>query len=195
MVLLGEATAIAAGCGFAAGWLVKICRPQRDGPVCPEPSQPAAVQSSVRGQYNVFISHAGPQKNFALWIRSHVRICGYRAFVDERDLRCGSCTSLPGCSLAVGRCVCADVSLACVVVSTPCPAHSQDPLIGLSVDGIKDSTLTKLLRQHHGAASTVNHTQWVNALLNLKKLTGLRQDSTARCERLTRLRASDMQDC
>ncbi len=86
-MLLGEATAIAAGCGFAAGWLIKICRPQRSEPVCPAPSPPADVQGSGRGQYNVFISHAGPQKNFALWIRSHVRICGYRAFVDERDLR------------------------------------------------------------------------------------------------------------
>jgi hypothetical protein len=45
------------------------------------------VQSGVRGRYNVFISHAGAQKDFALWVRSHVRICGYRAFVDERDLR------------------------------------------------------------------------------------------------------------
>ena len=39
--------------------------------------------------YDVFISHAGAQKDFALWVRSHVRICGYRAFVDERELRCG----------------------------------------------------------------------------------------------------------
>jgi hypothetical protein len=55
-----------------------------------ETSQPAAEQQqgSVRARFNVFISHAGPQKNFALWIRSHVRICGYRAFVDERDLQC-----------------------------------------------------------------------------------------------------------
>ena len=42
----------------------------------------------LTGQYDVFISHAGPQKNFALWVRSHIRICGYLAFVDERDLRC-----------------------------------------------------------------------------------------------------------
>ena len=48
----------------------------------------AAVQSSARGRYNVFISHARAQKHFALWVRSHVRICGYRAFVDERDLGC-----------------------------------------------------------------------------------------------------------
>jgi hypothetical protein len=47
------------------------------------------VQSSARGQYDVFISHAGQQKDIALWIRSHVRICGYRVFVDERDLRYG----------------------------------------------------------------------------------------------------------
>jgi hypothetical protein len=47
------------------------------------------VQSSVRARFNVFISHAGAQKNVALWIRSHVRICGYRAFVDEPDLQCG----------------------------------------------------------------------------------------------------------
>ena len=90
MVLLGEATAIAAGCGFAAGWLMRLCRQQRDEPACTEPPQPAATQSSVRGQYHVFISHAGAQKDFALWVRSHVRICGYRAFVDERDLRCES---------------------------------------------------------------------------------------------------------
>ena len=43
----------------------------------------------MRGKYNVFISHAGAQKDFALWVRSHIRICGYRAFVDERALRCG----------------------------------------------------------------------------------------------------------
>ena len=54
------------------------------------------MQSSVRARFNVFISHAGPQKDFALWIRSHVRICGYRAFVDEHDLQCGSC-SPTGC--------------------------------------------------------------------------------------------------
>ena len=57
--------------------------------VRPEPPQSAAVQRNVRGRFDVFISHAGAQKNFALWVRSHVRICGYRAFVDERDLRCG----------------------------------------------------------------------------------------------------------
>ncbi len=50
----------------------------------------AAVQSSVRGRYNVFISHAGEQKDVALWVRSHVRICGYWAFVDERYLRCAA---------------------------------------------------------------------------------------------------------
>ena len=49
----------------------------------------AAVQCSVRARYDVFISHAGAQKDFALWVRSHIRICGYQAFVDERDLRCG----------------------------------------------------------------------------------------------------------
>ena len=41
------------------------------------------------GQYDVFISHAGAQKNLALWVRSHIQKRGYWAFVDERDLRCG----------------------------------------------------------------------------------------------------------
>ena len=54
-----------------------------------EPSQPAAKQASVRGRYEVFISHAGAQKNFALGMRVQIRSCGYRAFVDERDLQCG----------------------------------------------------------------------------------------------------------
>ena len=90
MVVLGEATAIAAGCSFAAGWLLRTCQPHRDEPAFTEPPQPTATHSSVRGQYNVFISHARAQKDFALWVRSHVRICGYRAFVDERDLRCES---------------------------------------------------------------------------------------------------------
>ena len=51
----------------------------------------AAEQGSVRRKYDVFISHAGAQKDFALWIRNHVRICGYEAFVDERSLRYGCC--------------------------------------------------------------------------------------------------------
>ena len=52
------------------------------------PAHGATEHSSVRrGRFNVFVSHAGAQKEFALWVRSHVRICGYRAFVDERDLR------------------------------------------------------------------------------------------------------------
>ena len=83
-----NAVAFAAVCGgFAAGWLVRRRHEPQHEPARPEPSQPAAAHSSVRGQYHVFISHAGPQKDFALWVRSHVRICGYRAFVDERDLR------------------------------------------------------------------------------------------------------------
>ena len=48
----------------------------------------------LTGQYDVFISHAGPQKDFALWVRSHIRTCGYMAFVDEPDLRCGPASTL-----------------------------------------------------------------------------------------------------
>jgi hypothetical protein len=49
--------------------------------------EPDSPQHNGRQQYDVFISHAGQQKDFALWIRSNVRCCGYQAFVDERDLR------------------------------------------------------------------------------------------------------------
>ena len=56
-------------------------------PILSQPLQPAVKQGSDR--YDVFISHAGAQKHFALWVRSNIRVCGYRAFVDERDLQCG----------------------------------------------------------------------------------------------------------
>ena len=51
------------------------------------------------GQYDVFISHAGAQKDFAFWVRSHLRICGYMAFVDERDLRCVPETRKQPCAI------------------------------------------------------------------------------------------------
>jgi hypothetical protein len=88
------AAVVVAVCCTLASWLLrtrKILVSHELGveQVCPEPSQPAAVQSSVRARYTVFISHAGAQKNFALWVRNHIRVGGYQAFVDERDLRCG----------------------------------------------------------------------------------------------------------
>ena len=59
--------------------------------------------------------------------------------------------------------------------------HDQDPLIGFGVAELKQSTLPELLRRHHAAASTADHTQWLNALLSLEGQTGFRQDSVARC--------------
>ena len=82
-----------------------------------EPLQQASSHSSVRGRFRVFISHADAQKNFALWVRSHVRTCGYQAFVDERDLQCGLARQ-PSLQSQWGsrKKLC---SLACLVVSRP----------------------------------------------------------------------------
>ena len=44
----------------------------------------------VYSQERVFISHAGPQKGFALHVRSRLRDAGVSAFVDERDLQPGA---------------------------------------------------------------------------------------------------------
>jgi TIR domain len=40
-------------------------------------------------QEQVFISHAGPQKHFALHLRTQLQHAGIRTFVDERDLQPG----------------------------------------------------------------------------------------------------------
>ena len=44
----------------------------------------------VYSQEQVFISHAGPQKGFALHLRSRLRDAGVSAFVDERELLPGA---------------------------------------------------------------------------------------------------------
>ena len=44
----------------------------------------------VYSQERVFISHAGPQKGFALHLRSRLRDAGVSAFVDERELLPGA---------------------------------------------------------------------------------------------------------
>ena len=67
--------------------------------------------------------------------------------------------------------------------------HDLDPIIGYGVDSLQQNTLTKLLRQHHTAASPAGHAQWINALLSLKERTGIRQDSTARCDQYVHGRA------
>ena len=97
---LREALAIAAVCCAAAGWLLNRRKPLASPKVeveqaCPEPMPPAAAQTSARARFTVFISHAGAQKNFALWVRSHVRVGGYQAFVDECDLQCALHSTIP----------------------------------------------------------------------------------------------------
>jgi TIR domain len=58
--------------------------------------------------YDVFISHAGPQKaNFAVWLRRELRRHGISAFLDEVSLRLGDAAgpemeaALRGCSIVV----------------------------------------------------------------------------------------------
>ena len=90
--MLREAAAVAAVCCAAALWLHRRHRSRREQRFG-LPSQLVAVQSSVLGRYDVFISHAGRQKDFALWVRSHVRICGYRAFVDSATCGAALCAT------------------------------------------------------------------------------------------------------
>ena len=49
----------------------------------------AAARGNVRGRYDVYVIHAGAQKDFAVLVRRDARVSGYRAFVDDRDLWCG----------------------------------------------------------------------------------------------------------
>ena len=58
--------------------------------------------------------------------------------------------------------------------------HDQDELIGFGVDKFERSALQELLRQHHAAASDVDRRQWLDALMDLKLRTGIRQDTTGR---------------
>jgi TIR domain len=58
--------------------------------------------------YDVFISHAGPQKaNFAVWLRRELRRHGISAFLDEASLRLGDAAgpemeaALRSCSIVV----------------------------------------------------------------------------------------------
>jgi hypothetical protein len=99
MGLRGETATIAAVCcsavGMLLGWLLGRRQSRKEEILCHEPPQSNTVDSTVYGQFSVFISHAGAQKHFALWVRSHVRICGYRAFVDERDLKQASARRIP----------------------------------------------------------------------------------------------------
>jgi TIR domain len=55
------------------------------------PSDVLTLLLQVYSQNRVFISHAGPQKGFALHLRSRLRDAGISTFVDEREL-------LPGAS-------------------------------------------------------------------------------------------------
>ena len=64
--------------------LAKPLRSQRT-----QPAAAASSQSSVPEHNDIFISHAEKQKDFALWLRDHTRIHGYRAFVGKQ--RCGFC--------------------------------------------------------------------------------------------------------
>ena len=59
--------------------------------------------------------------------------------------------------------------------------HDQYPIVGFGIDSLQQGTLSKLLRQHHAAASAADRAQWLDALLGLAKRTGIRQNSTARC--------------
>lgn len=44
----------------------------------------------IHSQKRVFISHAGPQKGFALHLRTALQNAGVSAFVDEPDLLAGA---------------------------------------------------------------------------------------------------------
>ncbi len=60
--------------------------------------------------------------------------------------------------------------------------HDQDPIVGFGVDKLRQEVLHKILRQRHAAASVDERTHWIDALLLLAKQTGIRHDSTGRCE-------------
>jgi TIR domain len=67
----------------------------------------------VYSQERVFISHAGPQKGFALHLRSRLRDAGVSAFVDEREL-------LPGAdhtAVAIMEAACRQAQLVVFVIT------------------------------------------------------------------------------
>ena len=63
--------------------------------------------------------------------------------------------------------------------------HDQDLKVGFGVDhdSFQRGPLQKLLRQHHAGASPADTARWLEALMVLRKRTGIRQDSTPKCER------------
>ena len=65
--------------------------------------------------------------------------------------------------------------------------HEEDPGIGFGVDCLERNALTELLRQQHAAASEQARGLWLEALLLLSNLTGIRQDSTGTLELVGRL--------
>ena len=60
--------------------------------------------------------------------------------------------------------------------------HDQDPVVGFGVDKFEKRLLQQLLQEDHAAASTADREQWLDALMRLDVRTGIRQDSTPKCE-------------
>ena len=59
--------------------------------------------------------------------------------------------------------------------------HDMDPAIGVGVNSYRASTLHEQLGKHHATASTAERALWLEALLHLPQLVGIRQDLTDRC--------------
>ena len=160
-------------------------------------------------RYDVFISHAGPQKDgLAVWLRNQLRICGRRAFVDEFDLQYGDDAQY------VMEMTLRAASVVVVVItqdfmrSRHCLKEAvwaydeqlrrqhqgQQPLgilpvfyrhfdrnIGFGPDSFSDAAaLRQRLRADHPGATAAELEWWLHALLFVSSRTGIRQDSVGR---------------
>ena len=161
----------------------------------------------------MFICHAGAQKDtVAVWLRNQLRICGRRAFVDERDLRYGDDaplvmeTALRTASVVVAiitqQSVRSEFCLQELVWAFDQRARQRrqgqrplsifpifyrhlDTSIGFGPGACQDTAAVRQrLRTDHPDASDAEREPWLQALQMVSKLTGIRQDSVGRCPAL-----------
>ncbi len=197
----------------------------RGSPASSQASSDGAASADVgsdprRGglRYDVFICHAGPQKDgFAVWLQKELRISGRRAFLDEPDLQYGNDapavmeTALRTASVVVAvitkdflrsKCCLRELVWACDEHRRP-QQEGQQPLgilpvfyrsreadIGFGPDRFKDApALRRQLDMYHGDAGEAEREDWLHALLFVSTQTGARQDSVGRRARVLVWRA------
>ena len=173
----------------------------------------AAVSTDPRRgglRYDVFICHAGPQKDsFAVWLWDKIQIGGRRAFLDEPDLQyADTAPAVMETALKTARVVVAVITRdfirrkACLrelvwardqhlqqqqqrgerpLGILPIFYRDADKDIGLGPDQLqKQAALKQDLAEYHPDVCDAERKDWLRALLFVSKQTGILQYSVGR---------------